>query len=586
MESAATDGHRRLGGSSGFQEDDLETERVILFIFLVVLFVATLELALHHIQRVCRQHPKYAKMLHKTTQELMIVGLIYMLVKFCVYTKLAEKGGPVYYALDAADVFVFFVTMALVFQAIVIFIRLRKSNIEMDKLSVMTAADLVKIARQRLDEASESKSWWRQFHTWKRYEDRMEMKLLGQFFLNVYELPQLFSFAKYIREVQDSQIAKFIEVDLSTWVLLLGVFALYFVYTGQLHAPYRVSDSSVRLVAFAVFVCCLTVAMFGFFLYLKHLVTVLLQHATDRALEGSAMTLMVPLDGNAKQRKMDFLFEAMNDVIEKVLLDADIPTDEAIARMRHVADELYHGKVRDHSWMKADLMCQLVGSAYRKCHGKPNLHKNSLRAKLMHDDKPVRLPFFSRKACHVVLQSMLIANGFFYALLINCVVVVTHWNEVVAILLLLIPLFINTVVLAPDVVRQFSIVNGTWRVGRKKLSSVIEHFAQVEKMKQRMCVQIHTFFHEHHKTLDDLQAALEKADAADSDANDGFIDLDVCRETLKDFGFLFSRHKFNTFVRLEFDTKGETIRYADLLDILKHVPSNEAMLKHAQSMAV
>ncbi|RHY47686.1 hypothetical protein DYB38_010333 [Aphanomyces astaci] len=581
------DGLRLLGGSSGFKEEDLESNRVILFIFLVVLFVATLELALHHIHRVCRQHPKYAKMLHKTTQELMIVGLIYMLVKFCVYSNLAEKGGPVYYALDAADVFVFFVTMALVFQAIVVFIRLRKSNIEMDKLSVMSAVDLVAIARQRLDEAAASKSWWRQFRAWRKYEDRMEMKLLGQFFLNVYELPQLFSFAKYIREVQDSQIAKFIEVDLSTWVLLLGVFALYFAFTGQLNSPYRVSESSIRLVAFATFVCCLTVAMLGFFFYLKHLVTVLLQHATDRALEGSAMTLIVPLDGNAKKRKMEFLFEAMNDVIEKESHeDADLPADEAIARMRYVADKLYHGKVRDHSWVKADLFCQLIMSGYRKCRGKSSVHQNSLRCKLMHDDKPIRLPFFSRKACHVVLQSMLIANGFFYALLINCVLVVTEWNQVVAILLLLVPLFFNTLVLAPDVVRQFSILNGTWRVGRKKLSSVIEHFAQVEKMKQRMCVQIHTFFLEHQKTLADLQAALEEADAADEDANDGFIDLDVCRETLKDFGFLFARHKFNTFVRLEFDTKGETIRYSDLLEILKHVPTSEAMLKHMHSMAV
>ncbi|ETV78136.1 hypothetical protein H257_08340 [Aphanomyces astaci] len=30
---------------------------------------------------------KYADMLHKTTQELMIVGLIYLLVKLCVFTE-------------------------------------------------------------------------------------------------------------------------------------------------------------------------------------------------------------------------------------------------------------------------------------------------------------------------------------------------------------------------------------------------------------------------------------------------------------------------------------------------------------------
>ncbi|KAF0687313.1 Aste57867_20923 [Aphanomyces stellatus] len=582
---------RSLGGGDGsFNEKDLETSRVLLFIFLVVIFVAALELALHHIERVCRKHHKYAKMLHKTTQgpfpslvvsltlvELMIVGLIYMVVKFCVYTKIAAAGGPVYYAMDAADLFVFFVTMALVFQSIVVFVRLRKSNMAMDKLSVMTAADLVAIGQKRMEEAK-TRSWWTRHCVWRKYEDRMEMKLLGQFFLDVYKLPQLFSFAKYIREVQDSQIAKLIEVDLSTWMLLLGVLALYFVCTGELHATYRVDRNPSRLVIFGVFVCLLSVAMLGFYFYLKKLVTLLLQHATHRALEGSSATLNLA-------NKQEFLFEAMNDVIDaETHENADIPADAAIQQMRDVAEELYHGKMRNDNWVKADLWCQLVGSAYRKCTGKSHTHKNSLRSKLM-NERPINLPFFSRKACHVVMQSMLIANGFYYALMINCVLVVTGW-DVLLIFLLLLPLLFNTFVLAPDIVRQFSILHGTWRVGRKKLSSVIEHFAQVEKMKQRMCVQIHCFFREQGKTIEDLQAALEAADAADSEANDGFIDIDVCREVLKDFGFLFARHKFNTFVRLEFDTKGETIKYADLLKILAHAPSPESIsaFRHMQSM--
>ncbi|KAH9184355.1 hypothetical protein AeNC1_013669 [Aphanomyces euteiches] len=565
---------RQLGGDSSFQEDDLKTSRVLLFIFLVVLFVATLELGLYHIQRVCRKHPKYSKMLHKTSQELMIVGLIYMLVKFCVYTGMAVKGGPAYYAMDAADLFVFFVTMALVFQAILIFIRLRKSNIQMDKLSIMSAQDLVAIARRKLEEA---KTPWKKYRVWRKYEDRMEMKLLGQFFLNVYKLPQMFSFPKYIREVQDSQIAKLIEVDLSTWILLIGLFALYFVCTGEIKTPYRVTESTVRLVAFAIFVCLLALAMIVFILYLRHLVTLLLEHATDRALQGSTVVV-------SRSDKMEFLFEAMNDVIEAENHEkADIPTDEAIAQMREVADELYRGKFRNENWIKVDLLCELLGSFYRKCRGKSRIPPNSLRSKLM-PDKPLDLPFFSRKACHVVMQSMLIANGFFYALLINCVIVVTGW-DVLIILSLFLPLLINSFFLAPDMVRQFSILNGTWRVGRKKLSSVIEHFAQVEKMKQRMCVQIHTYFREHNKKLEDLQAALEAADAADSDANDGFIDLDVCRQVLKDFGFQFARHKFNTFVRMEFETKGETIKFATLVKILEQEPSPEMMFKHMQSMS-
>ncbi|CAK4073005.1 unnamed protein product, partial [Aphanomyces euteiches] len=57
-------------------------------------------------------------MLHKTTQELMIVGLIYLLVKFCTATGLADKNGKVYQALDFADLLILFTVLAMVLQAL------------------------------------------------------------------------------------------------------------------------------------------------------------------------------------------------------------------------------------------------------------------------------------------------------------------------------------------------------------------------------------------------------------------------------------------------------------------------------------
>ncbi|RHY84279.1 hypothetical protein DYB35_011542 [Aphanomyces astaci] len=71
----------------------VETSRMLLFMFAVLVFVICLEMFLHVMEHTTKRKPKYTDMLHKTTQELMIVGLIYLLVKLCVSTGLAKGNG-------------------------------------------------------------------------------------------------------------------------------------------------------------------------------------------------------------------------------------------------------------------------------------------------------------------------------------------------------------------------------------------------------------------------------------------------------------------------------------------------------------
>ncbi|KDO16739.1 hypothetical protein SPRG_17769, partial [Saprolegnia parasitica CBS 223.65] len=63
----------------------LETSDVLLYVACLVVFVIVLDAFLHSLEHAFKRHRKYAEMLHKTTQELMIVGLIYLMVKFCLY---------------------------------------------------------------------------------------------------------------------------------------------------------------------------------------------------------------------------------------------------------------------------------------------------------------------------------------------------------------------------------------------------------------------------------------------------------------------------------------------------------------------
>ncbi|KAF0771695.1 hypothetical protein AaE_002407 [Aphanomyces astaci] len=57
------------GGNS-----NVETSRMLLFMFAVLVFVICLEMFLHVMEHTTKRKPKYTDMLHKTTQELMIVS--------------------------------------------------------------------------------------------------------------------------------------------------------------------------------------------------------------------------------------------------------------------------------------------------------------------------------------------------------------------------------------------------------------------------------------------------------------------------------------------------------------------------------
>ena len=67
----------------------------------------------------------------------------------------------------------------------------------------------------------------------------------------------------------------------------------------------------------------------------------------------------------------------------------------------------------------------------------------------------------------------------------------------------------------------------------------MEHFVEVETMKDHMITQIFSHLHVQNQTLDDLEEALAEEDASDDDAKDGFIDMEVLRSILKNYGFSF-----------------------------------------------
>ncbi|CAK4129516.1 unnamed protein product, partial [Aphanomyces euteiches] len=150
--------------------------------------------------------------------------------------------------------------------------------------------------------------------------------------------------------------------------------------------------------------------------------------------------------------------------------------------MRNIADELSdHAHHHGHGSLAAriiahDMFLGLISSAC--CHTRrgKKVHEGKAKEKLHSDN--LRLPYFSRKFVHFVVQLLFILNGFYYALFLMCVIgQITCYMP---------PLFLNTFVLAPNITREFSIINGVFRVDASKLSAIVEHFCEVQAVKDDM----------------------------------------------------------------------------------------------------
>ncbi|RHY25139.1 hypothetical protein DYB32_008505, partial [Aphanomyces invadans] len=473
--------------------DQVEASRVLLFMFAVLVFVICLEFFLHFLEHATKRKPKYADMLHKTTQELMIVGLIYLLVKFCVSTGLAKANGLVYQALDFADLLILFTVLAMVLQATVILFRLRKANRELGKISVLRTENVLANALTELN-ATKQKSWVHRYIAWSKLEYQLQVKLLRCLFLRSYDLPQLFPFDKYVEDVQDSQVAHLVEIDISMWIVLMATYALFFIFSGELlsNGEFK-AITPVRWWVFIGFAVSLWTLMILLLVYLRKLVQLLLQHAAKK--------VNIVQDGSTswirEHRNMatpEAMAEALSHVVQYEASLPPMPPQEAIDNMRRIADELSDDSHDAHflaHLFAHDLLCGLLGTLGRRMKRRRSPSPTTPKGKL-HGVGSLHLPYFSRKLVHVLIQLLFVMNGFYYALFINCVLYLDGFNgmAVIKAALVVIPLLLNTFVVAPKITREFSIINSLFRVDAHKLSAIVEHFAEVEAMKDDMARQV------------------------------------------------------------------------------------------------
>ncbi|KAG9403806.1 hypothetical protein AC1031_005304 [Aphanomyces cochlioides] len=518
------------------------------FICAVTAFVLCFEYVLETIESVIARHPTYWTLLNKMYRELLVGGLTAFVAKRIDQWDALPKYSQT--KLNNSDDMVLYFSLSIALQSAFIFMMLRVRNKKLDKLSVLSARDLLEY--MSTDDSAKPTS--------KLSQSIMKTKILQNFFLTTYKLPDVFSFPKYLRSIQDSEIFSLFDVEIIEWLLLVAIYTAFFWIADVFETIRFVGEGpedaiiesgvglqhakmiqTTRLQVLLVFILILTVSLWALYAYVRRRVHDIVIHA-----------------GNGHKSYLDALHEIADQ--EDARLAKPMTNDEAIATMMELADAL--SDVEDHS-----TIWDLIKSGARRVLGKSHV-KNQAFVPVA----DLHLRFFSRKAVHVFAKLLMSFNAMYFALVwsaFNASVgrVISSkqaWWYPLCLVGLMVVLVFNMVFFAPRLVRQLALVNATVRVNPSELKTVIEHFADVLEMQTEMAEAINEYCDANDKDVKELEQDMV---ALDPQAT-GYIEGEELRNIISRYGFKFSANKFQTFVRLQFKTQGTKVPYADFCRVL------------------
>ncbi|OQS02226.1 hypothetical protein THRCLA_05382 [Thraustotheca clavata] len=518
---------------------ELSVNGTIYAFMAAVLFVVLFKSGLQIVERYTVHHTKYFILLNKMYKELMVSGLITFTSNRLSQFGVVRQDSPEYNAWEVADDMIFFFAISLAVQSVIMFWRLQARNLVLDKLSLMTSQELYDEATSNGD-LSEIP---------KQYVSITKMSIVRHFFLTKYKLPQLFCYSKYLRAIQDVEIIELFDVEFFTWIILLLVYsAIFFLSEVFLSFQFDLNDPdarkmvhNVRLIVISVAIAILTVFLLLIYAYLKNVVYRMVLHAG-----GDEKTLTASLQRVAQE-------ESTHRVQETAA--------RALFKMHHVADSLSDRHDRSSIGdLVLTIIRKITGCKYRTKADRQSSH---------FDLHAMDLPWFSRKATHVGVKFLLTLNALYFGFLFQAfvVLIVDHVGASIWILsgLMLYILVVHMGILAPRIARQLAFVNATVRANPVELKSVVEHYAEVLELQHKMAHDVHKYLNDHAISLEVFMAGLEMDDPEKT----GYMEGTKLRKYIKRYGFKFSKLKFTSFIRLQFETKGTSVKYSKLLDILR-----------------
>lgn len=605
--------------------DDVELWRMLLNFTALALAVTAFEAALHALERRLERYAKYHQMITKVYRELMILGLLGLGIKVLKEAGAVEETSPEMVAFVSADLTLFFLALALIGQAIAIFLQLRLKNKHLATLELLGSDELYAVAaaheRARRSQHALARLW-----SAGMYDDAVQTRLLRHLFLRAHALPELFPFAKYLRAAQDQQISHMIDMDASTWLLVFAVAWSMNASISAVRSSALFADSAVAATTTATATTASTVedshsaalladaarhyalaavfAAFAYTLLLLHIVAMLVLRRHVRAL----------------LRRADVASEAQtlarlqHVAVEEATSVASEATATAIARMEAVLEEqqvLQHER-RRHRLAKHDAGFQLVASLCRaltrqwrqRAHNRREAQSNERDQEIesadsMHQATPapapaspsqtpprplhlrsapdasttaatLRLDGFSRKAWHVAVMLLLVLTGLFTAMFVQMVVshvpsFVRALGFVPTLLLLPLPLALNWVV-QPRLLRTFILLSSLAEIHVETLRAVVTGFVDaVERQNQFVATLLHCLATSH-TSVDELARHFGESDPLAT----GWIDVETMRQLLaRTIGLRLSFFQFNAVVRLLFQVRRLQVDYRKVVTLVR-----------------
>ncbi|RLN86807.1 hypothetical protein BBJ28_00008089 [Nothophytophthora sp. Chile5] len=514
-----------MGGASLFRVGDaVELWRVLLHLSILVVCLLAFERALHQLERRVAVSAKYERLLSKAYRELMILGLLGLGLKLVKEVPSGNGSSAAMTAFQIADLIIFILALALILQTICIFLLLRQHNVRADRAELLSTEDVA-------ETLASSPS-----HQSRDLQELVHLRLMRHLFLSRFALPQLFPFAKYLRQTQNNQITHMIDVSAPMWVLLLIVAWILEALAAVLH----LEDPSVTerralvlvLVAFAWILLLLHVAVHWYFRSCVRQLLVAASFVDDRhALEDRLRVI-------AREEARAWSHEDAGDAL--VAMQKVQEQHEAIRQLRH---------------------------------RHPHQRRNEVEAQQENNVKQggtpaIQIRWFSRKAWHFMVVMLLMFNGFYMALVVQCVAyqlgIVSAGSVLVEILAIPLPLVLNTLLLQPRIFRNFVLVCSIFHVDGATLSEVVNHFREIVELRSEFAISLWRCMQARKLSIGDVQAELQARDPSRT----GTIDVEKLRVVLRAFGLHLSSFRFNSVARLLFELKDMQVEYAQVLRLI------------------
>ncbi|KAI9988288.1 hypothetical protein PInf_021686 [Phytophthora infestans] len=499
-----------MAGTSLFRVgDNVELWRVLLHLSVLVVCLLLFERLLHRLERHAAVSTKYQQLLSKAYRELMILGLIGLGLKVIKELSSVDGNSAAMTAFQVADLTIFILALALILQAVCIFLVLRRHNVQADRAEHVSTEDL----------ALSSST--------KETQELVHLRLLRHMFLTRFELPQLFPFAKYLRQAQNNQITHMTEVGAPMWVLLLSV---AWVLEG---------------------------------------ITMALTYGEPRLARRRGLVLVLIGFSWALLVLHVVVFAYFRSCVQKLLKAAGLSTDQSTlaSRLRAIAREEARAWTQEDAGKALLAMQKVQELRHRKEHGTNKSKSESTPG--------IDIRWFSRESWHFTVMMLLMLNGFYLALVVQCVVyqIKAVYGDLGLVEVLVIPLSLalNTLVLQPQIFRSFVLVSSIFSVDDTTLSEVVTHFREIVELRSEFALLLRENMQLQKMSIGDLHEELQCHDETRS----GFIDMEKMRIVLRVCGLHLSSFRFSSVARLLFELKGMQIEYAQLLKLVAIAQSDD-----------